>query len=187
MCSCYSFHHLLYAPVTIFPSWFCLHLPYTVYWCCKKYLPWYLLLISTIMTGLGFFADVVFNSRVWPYIHTSASLSVSASLPLPSLSPHGPKGLRSKDAHQRGAEEEEVPSVNTKCFELVRIDNTKWPNNPWVFPENPLSSWCNRIYFNVYCRFYTLSLLEQCTLLCTLSVLPCHCQKMALFSECPWK
>lgn len=59
-----------------------------------------------------------------------ASLSVSGSLPLPSLSPHGPKGLRSKDAHQRGAEEEEVPSVNTECFELVQIENTKWLNNP---------------------------------------------------------
>lgn len=27
------------------------------------------------------------------------------------------------------AEEEEVPSVNTECFEMVQADNTKWLNN----------------------------------------------------------
>lgn len=86
-----------------------------------------ILLISTILTSLSCFADVFFNSRVWPYI--SASLSVSVSLPLPSLSPNAPKGLRSTDAHQHRVEEEEVPSVNTKCFELVQIDYTKWLNN----------------------------------------------------------
>lgn len=109
-----------------------------------------------------FFPHVFFFSlsRVW---HMSASLSVSVSLPLPGLSPHGPKGLCSRDAHQSGAEEKEAPSVNTKCFELVQIANIKWLNNPWVFPEKPLSFWCNKfhLYENWWQRVYTNTKAEK--------------------------
>lgn len=49
---------------------------------------------------------------VFRHSRIAASLSVSVSLPVPNLSPHGPKGLRSRDAHQSCAREQETPSVN---------------------------------------------------------------------------
>lgn len=49
---------------------------------------------------------------VFRHSRIAGSLSVSVSLPVPNLSPHGPKGLRSRDAHQSCAREQETPNVN---------------------------------------------------------------------------
>lgn len=69
---------------------------------------------SSVVCSLIFYAVLFFFKLKGVFRHSriAASLSVSVSLPVPNLSPHGPKGLRSRDAHQSCAREQETPSVN---------------------------------------------------------------------------
>lgn len=70
---------------------------------------------SVVCTTQSYFLCCAFFFKlkgVFRHSRIAGSLSVSVSLPVPNLSPHGPKGLRSRDAHQSCAREQETPNVN---------------------------------------------------------------------------
>lgn len=140
--------NLLCTPVRIFHLWFCLHLPCIPI--LENYLPWYLIMIDLNHT-LNFFADVFITQGCdHTFMHVCQSVCVGL------ITTPQPVPTRSQRVAflRRPSAEEEVPSINTKCFESVQTDNTECLNNPWVFPGKPLSCWCNKM--RIYCRFYTL-------------------------------
>lgn len=82
----------------------------------------------------------------------SASLSVSVSLPLPSLSPRGPEGLRSTDAHQRRGR----GSPQCKHRMLWNGSSRQHQMAKQSPQKSPSASGAIKFtYVRIYCRFYT--------------------------------